>query len=92
MCMKYIQSIKDVYYTILKKNVLYVQNQYTALIKLYSFNAPSQIYPKLTSRENVGSYVDIDLFDSIFKVLKTFYCQGFKNFSIPKNFLGKKHL
>ena len=71
--------------------MLYVQNQYTALIKLYSFNAPSQIYPKLTSGENVGSYVDIDLFDSIFKVLETFYCQGFKKFSIPKNFLGKKN-
>ena len=47
---------------------------------------------KLTSRDNVGSSVDIDLFDSIFKARKRFYCRGFKNFCVAKNFLGNKKL
>ena len=44
------------------------------------------------SRRNFASYVDIDLFDSIFNVLKTFYCRGFNNFGIPTNFLGNRKL
>ena len=43
-------------------------------------------------RRNVASYVDIDLFDSIFNVLKTFYYRSFKNFCIATNFLGNKKL
>ena len=54
------------------------------------FNAPSKIFPKLTSSYNIRSYVDIVFLDLIFKLLKNFYCQSFEIFSIALCFFRKQ--
>ena len=54
------------------------------------FNVPSKIFPKLTSSYNIRSYVDIVSLDCIFKLLKKFYCQDFKTFSISLCLIRKQ--
>ena len=48
------------------------------------------MFPKSTSSSNIRSYVDIVFLNCIFKLLKNFYCQGFKNFSIALGFFRKQ--
>ena len=46
----------------------------------------SRIYHKLTSRHNVRSSTDIDLFQIHLQVTEKSFCQGYKNFVMLHEF------